>query len=145
MRPNKLSAIAALALVAVIISPAAADSRTINAGRIAEYTAPGQVAAAVGGRWDLDRIQAYQAWAALSPDKAVLVAVLDTGIDTAHPDLNGRVVDAVNFSRSETTNDANGHGTYLAGIIAAAANGGGAPGLAFNASLLNVKVAGDDG
>jgi thermitase len=76
----------------------------------------------------------------------VLIAILDTGIDQEHEDLAGKVVESVNFSSSPTSSDLNGHGTHVAGIIAAVTdNGIGVAGVAPNARLLNVKVADDDG
>jgi thermitase len=97
-------------------------------------------------RWDLARINAVEAWQLISSRNDTLVAVLDTGIDQSHQDLANRVVASVNFTRSSTSNDLNGHGTHIAGIIAANAdNAIGTIGLAYNAYLLNVKVAEDDG
>jgi thermitase len=76
----------------------------------------------------------------------VLIAILDTGIDQQHEDLAGKVVASVNFSGSPTASDLNGHGTHIAGIIAAAANNGiGIAGVTPNSRLLNVKVADDNG
>jgi thermitase len=76
----------------------------------------------------------------------VLVAILDTGIDERHEDLAGRVVASINFSGSQTASDVNGHGTHVAGIIAAITdNSVGVAGIAPNARLLNVKVVDDNG
>jgi len=96
-------------------------------------------------QWALERIQALPvAWTAGS-GSPVLVAVLDTGIDDDHEDLAGRVAAEVDFSGS-SPDDVYGHGTPIAGIIAAdAANGLGVIGLAPASRLLNVKVADDDG
>jgi thermitase len=78
--------------------------------------------------------------------KEILIAVLDTGIDTNHEDLAGKVVESVNFTNSKTDQDVNGHGTHIAGIIAADRNNGiGITGAAPNAKLLNVKIAEDSG
>jgi thermitase len=76
----------------------------------------------------------------------VLVAVLDTGIDQQHEDLAGKVVGTINFSDSQIVSDRPGHGTHVAGIIAATdRNGIGIAGAAPNARLLNVKIADDNG
>lgn len=74
----------------------------------------------------------------------VKVAVLDTGIDLDHPDLN--VAGDVNFVTPGTRgDDDNGHGTLVAGIISALDNGVGASGVAPEASLYSVKVLNQNG
>lgn len=76
----------------------------------------------------------------------VLIAILDTGIDEQHKDLAGKVVASINFSNSPTTSDINGHGTHVAGIIAATVNkGNGVAGVTPEVRFLNVKVADDKG
>jgi thermitase len=76
----------------------------------------------------------------------VLIAVLDTGIDGQHEDLANKVVASINFTQAQTPDDVHGHGTHVAGIIAAATNNGlGIAGIAPNSRLLNVKVADDNG
>jgi len=85
--------------------------------------------------------------------RGVLVAVLDTGVDYTHPDLQGRVVYCINTIGSTMyrgTNlrncmDRNGHGTHVAGIIAATINGVGVAGVAPNVSIVAVKVLTDSG
>lgn len=66
------------------------------------------------------------------------VAVIDTGIDPSHPDLN--VVSGVNFAKGKSWSDGNGHGTHVAGTIAAKNNGYGVVGVAPDARLHAVKV-----
>ena len=67
------------------------------------------------------------------------IAVLDTGIDLTHPDLD--VYRAVSFTTDSTDgNDGNGHGTHVAGIAAALDNGAGVVGVAPGARLWAVKV-----
>jgi subtilisin family serine protease len=74
------------------------------------------------------------------------VAVLDTGIDTNHPDLAGQVVATTDFS-GEGSGDSFGHGTHVASIIAGTAVGSGGryKGVAPQASLLDGKVCTSDG
>lgn len=95
-------------------------------------------------QWALHRIQSLVGGPTDTGE--VLVAVLDTGIDEQHEDLVGCVISSANFSDSDTACDRLGHGTHVAGIIAARVNNGkGIAGAAPNARLLNVKVADDNG
>ena len=68
----------------------------------------------------------------------VTVAVIDTGIDASHPDLN--VVNGVNFAKGKSWSDGNGHGTHVSGTIAAIDNTIGVIGVAPGANLVAVKV-----
>lgn len=97
-------------------------------------------------QWALEQIQASPSPQIARSDSQIIVAVLDTGIDQNHDDLYGRVVAEINFTESATTNDIYGHGTYVAGIIAARKdNSLGIIGLAPESRLLNIKVADDRG
>ena len=70
----------------------------------------------------------------------IVVAVADTGIDKSHPDLKGVIKAYKNFVSGEGTRDYEGHGTHVAGIIAAAMNNGiGVAGLC-GAKILALKV-----
>lgn len=71
------------------------------------------------------------------------VAILDTGIDTTHPDLN--VVGGKNCQRGRSYDDGNGHGTHVAGTVAGLDNGAGVVGTAPGARLWAVKVLSDSG
>ncbi|WP_137284875.1 S8 family serine peptidase [Halorussus salinisoli] len=77
----------------------------------------------------------------------VTVAVLDTGIDDAHPDLDDAVVHQKDFTGEGTTEDKYGHGTHVAGIIAGdgSASNGTYTGIAPDAELYNVRVLGKYG
>ena len=72
----------------------------------------------------------------------VTVAVVDTGVKSSHTDLSGRVLSGTDFVAPGTSaNDENGHGTHIAGIIAAVANNSkGVAGLAPSAKILPVRV-----
>jgi thermitase len=78
--------------------------------------------------------------------QVILVAVLDTGIDRDQEDLKGQVFDETDLTLSGSASDINGHGTHIAGIIAAISNNSrGIAGISPGSKLLNVKVAEDNG
>ncbi len=89
-----------------------------------------------GERWGVDRVNAAAAIQSAGVLEPVLVAVIDTGIDQSHASLKGKVVAQIDFSGSSSTLDENGHGTHMAGTIAA---------IAPNALFLNVKSANSRG
>ncbi|GAA3226755.1 S8 family peptidase [Nonomuraea helvata] len=88
-------------------------------------------------------IGAPAAWERGFDGKGVKVAVLDTGIDAAHPDFAGRIIASENFSDSASTADRIGHGTHVASTIAGA--GPTYKGVAPAASLMVGKVLSDNG
>ena len=90
------------------------------------------------------QINAPEIWATRGEKGAgCVVCILDTGIDTTHPDLADRVIGGRNFTnegnRSDFT-DQNGHGTHVAGTIAAIENDSGVVGVAPETKLLICKV-----
>jgi len=90
--------------------------------------------------WGVDRVEADLVWGTTTGDP-IKVAVVDTGIDTTHPDLTANLkggYSAVKYTRSY--NDDNGHGTHVAGTIAAANNSLGVVGVAPKADLYAIKV-----
>ncbi|SNY69751.1 S8 family serine peptidase [Paractinoplanes atraurantiacus] len=87
-------------------------------------------------------IGAPAAWQAGLTGAGVKVAVLDSGVDLAHPDLAGQVAEAVDFTGGDDLADRSGHGTHVASTIAGtgAASGGRYKGVAPGAKLLSAKV-----
>ena len=97
-------------------------------------------------QWYLSRIHAFDAWPQVPNLSRVRVAVLDSGIDSGHPELQNRIEDGKSFVASSWENDTNGHGTFVAGEIAAALNNAqGIAGVGFPARLLVAKIVRSDG
>ena len=117
--------------------------------------------------WAVNAIKAPNAWGAGYTGKDVIVAVIDTGVDYEHPDLKGNIwvntdeirdngidddkngyVDDIygyDFVHNDSDPlDDNGHGTHVAGIIASLKNADGSTGIAYEAKIMPVKVAGAD-
>ncbi len=93
------------------------------------------------------QIHAPEAWAAGYDGTGSTVAVLDTGYDPTHPDLEGRVVESANFTTDATVTDGNGHGTHVASTVggSGAASAGKRKGVAPGADLMVGKVLADAG
>jgi len=90
--------------------------------------------------WGVDEIDGELAWQ-YATGYMVKVAILDTGIDTDHPDLVSNIAGGINIlSPRKLYEDDNGHGTHVAGIIAAEDNSEGVVGVAKNAKIYGVKV-----
>ena len=114
--------------------------------------------------WGMNNINAASAWEYTTGSEEIVIAVLDSGIDTNHPDLvaniwynpgeipddgidndgNGRIDDVNGWNYVSSTNnvfDNDGHGTHVAGTVGAIGNNGiGVVGVAQRAKLMAVKV-----
>lgn len=99
-------------------------------------------------QWALALVGATCAWEHSTGDETVTVAVIDSGIDLGHPDLIGRLRDDGRdfVDGDEDPSDENGHGTHVAGIIAATLNNSeGITGLAPQVRILPVRVMDNEG
>ncbi len=100
----------------------------------------------IANQWHLTNINAFNAWTIENGDPSVVVADLDTGLDKPHEDFqagvtSGRILPGYNVMNDSTdVSDSNGHGTGVAGCVAADTdNATGIAGVGWNCSFLPVK------
>jgi subtilisin family serine protease len=97
-------------------------------------------------QWYLQDDHAFDAWpeppATLAPVK---VAIVDSGVDCSLPDFQGRIVAKRSFVGGDPCVDTEGHGTFVAGVIAANLDGQGIAGIAYTSELVVAKVVRIDG
>lgn len=101
----------------------------------------------VGQQWAWSVIQAYSAWDVTQGSSATVIAIVDTGIQRNHPDLDAKIVAGYDFVSGDTApDDGNGHGTHVAGTSAAETNNGtGGAGTCPNCKLMPVRVLDNNG
>ena len=152
--------VVAVALLALLLPAAAVGERSYDATACRSQASRWANDPCASSQWGLTAIKAPQAWRT-TRGNGVIVAVVDTGVDHAHPDLRGRLVarkgaDLIRNTSSRCSfqrvaararpskalaRDDNGHGTHVAGIVAAATgNRRGVAGVAPLARVLPVKV-----
>ncbi|HHL3304477.1 S8 family peptidase [Bacillus sp. SM-B1] len=90
-------------------------------------------------------IKAMDVWGISKKGKGIVIAIIDTGCEINHPDLKENIISGYNFTEDDNSNpniykDYRGHGTHVAGIIAASDNGKGIVGVAPESKLLILKV-----
>ena len=97
-------------------------------------------------QWGLDKIKAEAAWAT-STGLGSVIAVVDSGADMGHPDLQANLIAGRDFvGKDNDPQDENGHGTHVSGIVAAVTNNGiGVAGTAPDAKVLVVRALDADG
>ncbi|MEH2092962.1 CARDB domain-containing protein [Nostoc sp.] len=145
-----------------LINAAAAVAKALGQSTFADVPDLG------GDNWGADAIKAPEVWAKGYTGQGVIVAVIDTGVDYNHPDLNANIwkntkeiagngkdddgngyIDDVNgwnfVGNNNNPLDDEGHGTHVSGTIAAVKNNFGVTGIAYNAKIMPVKVLGSDG
>ena len=97
-------------------------------------------------QWWLDLIDAPDGWNLSTGIEETVVAVIDSGVSSTHPDLAGRLLPGYNAIDGGTdASDIDGHGTHVAGIIAAQDNDVGTVGVAMGVMILPVRVVDDAG
>ena len=96
----------------------------------------------LGSEWHIGKIGANAAWDK-TQGAGITIAILDSGLDSGHPDLSGRLVAGYNvYDNNTNTADVCGHGTKAAGSAAAAANNAvGVAGVAGQARIMPVRIA----
>jgi subtilisin family serine protease len=144
--------------------PAAARAARAKAGQARIKAAPRATTTEPlsGLQWDMKMVKADQANKTNKGNRKVKIGIIDSGIDSTNPDLTPNV--DLNLSRNFVTDipaidgpcefagcvdpvghDDSGHGTHVAGTVAAAANGTGIAGVAPNVSLVEVRAGQDSG
>jgi subtilisin family serine protease len=97
-------------------------------------------------QWYLADDHAFDAWATPPPDLVpVRVAIVDSGVDGTLPDFAGRIAESKSFVGGSPLVDTEGHGTFVAGEIAANLDTQGIAGIAYTSQLLIAKVVKPDG
>ncbi len=145
-----------------LIDAAAAVAKSIGRSRLNDVSDYNDA------NWGIDAVNAPEAWAKGFTGKNVVVAVVDTGVDFTHSDLdnnlwtnsgeifgngidddrNGYVDDVIGWDCIDNDNnpmDLNGHGTHVAGTIAAERNQFGNTGVAYDAQIMPIRVLNEAG
>jgi len=98
-------------------------------------------------QWHLPKISAPEGWDLTTGAADIPIAILDTGVDPNHPDLQAKLLPGYNFyDRNTDTSDVRGHGTAVAGAAAAISNNGrGVAGVAWRNPVLPLRISAPDG
>ena len=92
--------------------------------------------------WSLPRISAPEAWSISTGSSNIIIAILDTGVDSTHPELVSKLVAGWNiYNNNSDTSDVYGHGTAVAGTAAASSNNSvGVASVAWGCSIMPVRI-----
>ncbi|HYF64240.1 MAG TPA: S8 family peptidase, partial [Herpetosiphonaceae bacterium] len=98
-------------------------------------------------QWAWNKIQAPRAWDVTRGSSSVVIAVVDTGIQANHPDLDAKVLAGYDYVDNDSNPaDGNGHGTHVAGTAAAETNNGtGVAGTCPDCKVMPVRVLDNNG
>ncbi|HYF76149.1 MAG TPA: S8 family serine peptidase, partial [Symbiobacteriaceae bacterium] len=101
----------------------------------------------LGSQWAWNKIQAPAAWDVTQGASDTVIAVVDTGVQRNHPDLDGKIVPGYDFVQNDAApDDGNGHGTHVAGTAAAETNNAtGGAGTCPGCSIMPVRVLDNNG
>ena len=99
-----------------------------------------------GSSWALPKTQSPVAWDSTNGN-GVTIAILDTGVDSSHPDLAANIVPGWNiYDNNSDTADVYGHGTAVAGSAAMVGNNGtGSAGVAWGSKIMPIRISAPDG
>jgi thermitase len=100
-----------------------------------------------GLQWGPQKIQAPAAWDVTTGTSDIIIAVVDTGVDLNHPDLNDKIVPGWDYIDDDAyPQDGHGHGTHVAGIAAAETNNSlGVAGISWGARIMPIRVLDENG
>ena len=93
-------------------------------------------------QWAHPKINTPTAWDITTGSSTITVAVVDTGVELLDPEFQGRLVTGYDFANNDSDpNDDHGHGTHVAGVVAAAGNNSaGVAGMAWQTRIMPIKV-----
>lgn len=125
----------------------AAFEETLSTGRVPNdpyYSSEGSWGQDFKDMWGLYNTRAAEAWGITTGASDMIIAITDTGVDYNHPDIAGRVITDFDYDFVNKDSDAmddHGHGTHVAGTIAATVNNGiGVAGVTWQGRILPIKV-----
>ena len=151
-----ISTVPASGVRKVAVAPGSEEStvRAMSGSPLVEYAEPNYIRSTsyapndprYNDQWALPKINAPSAWDITTGSPAIIVAIIDTGIDSGHPDRPQNLLLGADFivdpnGGTLVSGDPHGHGTHVAGIVAARMNNGaGVTGVAPGVTIMSVRV-----